>query len=175
MTTIEKKSVVAPVAETEPLTLPKKVVVTPAVVFISYMPLLVRLPDEIEVAAPPIAKVCVASTPAPAVNVPPAAIVTFDPTFKPATGVAWYVNTPLTPWPTVKLLHTAVVISIVTVWPSAMVTLSVATGIPAGDQVAGLLHRPDAAEIFTPPAAVVALPSSEVLKAPSVTAYILQK
>ena len=138
-----------PPPEIEPFRFPKKVVVTPAVVFISNIPLLRRFPVDAVEAAPPIRSVCVSRVPLPALKVPLAATVTFPITVRVESGVAIYCSIPLVPWPTVKLLQVAEVTSMVTVCPLAMVTLSVAVGTPAGVHVAALLQLPVAAEVLT--------------------------
>src|SRR5262245_48323410 len=84
-------------------------------------------------------------------------------------------RTPDVPWPTLNLLIVALV-SIVTVQPSPMVTLSVAAGRFPPLHVAVELQLPPAPAQETVPAGLVAqLPDRAALTPPSVTAYTCQK
>ena len=108
-------------------------------------------------------------------NVPPATMLTLPFTVSVRAVVASNCSVPEVPCPTVKLLMVPSV-SIVTVQPSAMVTLSVDAGTTPPLHVPPTLQLPPAPAHETSPAGRVAwLPVSAVLARPSVTAYTCQK
>ena len=110
-------------------------------------------------------------------KVPFAVTVTSPLTVNVLAGALVYSRIPLAPWPTVKLKQVAVVTLIVTVAPSAIVTLSVAVGTTPPTQVEFEFQLPPAPVDTMLPAALVALlpEAGFELKAPSVTAKTFQK
>src|SRR5437867_4122102 len=77
---------------------------------------------------------------------PPNEIVTLPPTVIERAAAGSYCNIPEVPWPTVRLRATAAV-SIVTVWPLAIMASSAAVGTKPHDQVPGLLQLPEPNEV----------------------------
>src|SRR6185369_13926431 len=137
----------------------------------------VKFPAASDWFVPPIFKTWPVNDPLPAVKVPPAATVRSLFTVKVLAGVDMYSSIPLAPCPTVRLRQVAVGTSIVTVAPSAIVTLSVAVGTTPPTQVAVELQFPPApVEMMLPGALVALLPAAGLaLRAPSVTANTFQK
>src|SRR6185295_17352516 len=132
-------------------------------------PLLVRLA--------PTDSTCVVTVPAaPVRNVPLLPMVTLLPTVSVrATAVSHCSTEAAPPVPTVTVSATAAV-SMVTVAPFTMVTLSVLAGRTPPTHVAVELHSPPAAvELTLPPAVVVWLPLRGVLVPPSEMANTRQK
>ena len=104
-------------------------------------------------------------------NVPPACTLTFEPTVSVRAVVCSYWRTP--PEATVSEKAMAAV-SIVTVFPVAIVTASPAPGTPAGDQVPGALQRPVPAEVLGVGAVVAWVPVIPAATAPSEKATTFQ-
>ena len=95
--TMAKKSHVGPLPETVPFDLPKKVVVTPAVVFKSNVPSTVRLPEASELLLPPMVRTWFVNEPLPALKTAPAVTVTLPFTANVLAGVDMYSRFPLVP------------------------------------------------------------------------------
>ena len=151
-----------PVPEITEFWIPKKVRVALPVVAVSAMskaPFTVKLLANWEVAVPPPKNIlCIIVGNEPALKVPPVATVILPFTVSVAVKVLVKVKTPEAPWPTVKSKHVGAIRSILTVWPSAIITLSVAVGIVPEDQVVVWLQLPDAIDVILPGGSVACVP-----------------